>query len=356
MNSTRIIAEAGVNHNGNLDLALELVDVAAATGADYVKFQTFKSQKLASSIAEKAGYQKRCTSDKESLLDMLRKLELSLNDHEKLIQRCVQQGVSFLSTPFDLESLALLTEHFALPEIKLGSGELTNAPLLLAAGRAEVKIIMSTGMASLAEVEEALGVLAFAMCRKGMPKGRADFAQVLHDPDVWPVLSERVTLLHCTTEYPAAVEDTNLNAMETMRRAFGVSVGYSDHTIGNAVSFAAVALGASVIEKHFTLDRMLSGPDHAASMEPHELASLVNGVRAIETALGTGIKQPGKVEVENRTAVRKSLVAARNIPKTQTLSPEDILVKRPGNGLSPMNFWDIIGNITTRPIKRDDFL
>lgn len=346
-NATLIIAEAGVNHNGELSMALELVDKAAEAGADMVKFQTFNAAELTSPAAKKADYQARATGGEESQLAMLQRLELSVADHEAIIARCAEKGIRFLSTPFDLESLALLTGTFALPEIKLGSGELTNAPLLLAAGRSGAKLIISTGMGSLAEVEEALGVLAFALVSKDDPKGRRDFADVLLEPAVWPMLAERVTLLHCTTEYPAAVEDTNLLAMETLRRAFKLRVGFSDHTVGEAVSLAAVALGAAVLEKHFTLDRSLPGPDHAASLEPAELASLVRGVRAVERSLGTGIKQPGAAEVANRAVARKSLLAARDLPAGHILKPDDIAVKRPGHGISPMMLWDLLNTATT---------
>jgi N-acetylneuraminate synthase len=351
---TLIIAEAGVNHNGDLKMALELVDKAAEAGADYVKFQTFKAIKLASASAKKARYQAHATDGSESQLAMLQRLELSVADHEAIIARCAEKGVRFLSTPFDMESLALLTKSFGLPEIKLGSGELTNAPLLLAAGRSGVKLILSTGMASLAEVEEALGVLAFSLCRNGDPRGQRDFAEVLLDPAVWSVLADRVTLLHCTTEYPAAVEDTNLRAMETLRHAFKLRVGYSDHTVGEAVSLAAVALGATVLEKHFTLDRRLPGPDHAASLEPGELASLIRGVRAVERALGTGIKQPGAAEVANRAVARKSLMSARDLPAGHVMTPEDIEVMRPGDGLSPMLLWDVIGSVTNRATAKGE--
>lgn len=355
-NNTLIIAEAGVNHNGDIGMALELVDKAAEAGADYVKFQTFKASKLASASAKKASYQMRTSDKTESQLAMLQRLELSLESHEAIIMRCAEKGVRFLSTPFDIDSLKLLTETFALPEIKLGSGELTNAPLLLAAGRSGVKIILSTGMGSLAEVEEALGVLAFAICRKGQPKCRADFAQVLLDSTVWPLLAERVTLLHCTTEYPSAVEDTNLLAMHTLSRAFGVKVGYSDHTVGDAVSLAAVALGACVLEKHFTLDRTLPGPDHSASLEPRELSTLIVGVRAIERALGSGIKQPSAAEVANRAVARKSLLAARALPAGHVLTLDDVAVKRPGDGMSPMTLWDAIGRRVERATKQDEVL
>lgn len=345
---TLIIAEAGVNHNGDLKLALELVDKGAEAGVDYVKFQTFRASALASTRARKAAYQARTTDSTESQLTMLQRLELSIADHEAIISRCVEKGVRFLSTPFDIESLDLLTKTFGLSEIKLGSGELTNAPLLLAAGRSGAKIILSTGMGSLAEVEEALGVLAFSLCRTGNPKGRRDFAEVLLDPAVWQVLSDRVTLLHCTTEYPAAAEDCNLSVMATLRHAFKLRVGYSDHTVGEAISIAAVALGAEVLEKHFTLNRNLPGPDHAASLEPDELASLVSGVRLVESALGNGIKQPSAAEVANRAVARKSLLASRDLPIGHVLAEDDINVMRPGDGLSPMLFWEMIGSVTTR--------
>ena len=351
---TVIIAEAGVNHNGNLGMALELVDKAAQSGADYVKFQTFIGEELASVNAKKAAYQAVNTDSTESQLGMLQRLELSQDEHRIIMKRCDQNGVRFLSTPFDLKSLSLLTKTFYLPEIKLGSGELTNAPLLLEAGRSGAKIILSTGMGSLAEVEEALGVLAFSMCRQGHPKSRADFSKVLLDPLVWRKLAERVTLLHCTTEYPAAVEDTNLRAMETMRQAFGLKVGYSDHTRGLGVSIAAVALGACVLEKHFTLDRTLPGPDHSASLEPEELAELVHSVREVELALGTGIKQPGAAEVANRQVARKSLLAKRELSAGHVLSLSDIAVKRPGNGMSPMELWDVIGQPLASSAYKDE--
>jgi N-acetylneuraminate synthase len=350
---TQIIAEAGVNHNGDVGMALELVDKAALAGADYVKFQSFKAEKLASHAAMKARYQLKTTSENENQLAMLRRLELSIDDHERIMTRCREKKIRFLSTPFDLDSLAMLTETFSLNEIKLGSGELTNAPLLLAAARSGVKIILSTGMGALAEVEEALGVLAFGMCRSTAPTDRRDFAEILLDPAVWSVISERITLLHCTTEYPAAEQDTNLRAMDTLRCAFNINVGYSDHTPGDTVSLAAVALGATTLEKHFTLDRTLSGPDHAASLEPEELTQLVQKVRIIESSLGTGIKQPCTAEVANRSVARKSLLAARDLPEGHILTLKDVVVKRPATGISPMAFWDVIGCSLEKNTKRD---
>jgi N-acetylneuraminate synthase len=345
---TLIIAEAGVNHGGDIGMALDLVDCAAEAGADLVKFQTFDAARLASAAAPKAVYQTRQTDAGESQLEMLQRLQLSPEAHEHIIARCAERGIGFLSTPFDDGSLDLLTGRFGLTRIKLGSGDLTNAPLLLAAARSGAQIILSTGMGSMSEVEEALGVLAFGLMRADEPRTRTDFAAALHDPLAWDRLREWVMLLHCTTEYPAAVADTNLRAMTTMHSAFGVRVGYSDHTEGTAVSIAAIALGAEVLEKHFTLDRSLPGPDHAASLEPAELSALVREVRAVEAALGTGIKQPGASELANRNVARKSLHIAHDLPEGHKLETRDLSVMRPGNGRSPLEMWDVIGTSLKR--------
>lgn len=353
---TIIIAEAGVNHNGEIDIAMELVDHAAEAGADFVKFQTFKATKLASGTASKAAYQKSTTDARESQLDMLRRLELTPKAHRVLIDRCAKKGIAFLSTAFDLDSLAFLACDLGLKTLKLGSGELTNAPILLAAARSGMDLLLSTGMGSLSEVEEALGAIAFGLAHEGNPTGRTNFAEALLDPAVWVMLRERVTLLHCTTEYPAAVEYTNLRAIDTMRQAFGLRVGYSDHTQGNAMSIAAVARGAMVVEKHFTLDRTMEGPDHAASAEPNELAALVCDIRAVEVGLGTGIKQPGMAETRNRSIVRKSVVAVRDLPVGHVIGADDITVKRPGTGISAMGFWDCIGRRVTRAVACDTAL
>jgi N-acetylneuraminate synthase len=353
-NRTIVIAEAGVNHNGDLGIALEMVDCAAAAGADYVKFQTFKAENLASASAKKAGYQKVTTDATESQLDMLKRLELTPYAHKALIGRCAEVGIAFLSTAFDLASLDFLSQDLGMKTLKLGSGELTNGPILLAAARSGMELMLSTGMGSLPEVEEALGVIAFGLTRERDPSGRADFSEVLLDPAAWEALRERVTLLHCTTEYPATVGDTNLRAIDTMRQAFGLSVGYSDHTQGNAMSIAAVARGASVIEKHFTLDRSLEGPDHAASVEPDDLAGLVRDIRSVEAGLGNGIKQPSTAEFCNRAIVRKSLVAARDIPAGHVLSEADIVSKRADGSISPMEFWGCIGKRSLRALAKNE--
>ena len=349
-----IIAEAGVNHNGDLDLAMQLVDAAAIAGADMVKFQTFDAAKLASVKATKAAYQTRTTDAAESQLDMLRRLQISPEAHHKLIKRCVEKDISFLSTPFETDSLRFLTVDLGLKTIKLGSGELTNAPLLLAAAQSNAQLIISTGMGTLAEIEEALGVLAFGMTRAQEIPTRAVFREALLDPNARAKLRERVILLHCTTEYPAAFEDTNLRAMDTMSAAFGLEVGYSDHTEGDAVTMAAVARGATVIEKHFTLDRTMRGPDHTASIEPDDLARLVAGIRQVERALGDGCKLPGAAETANRPVVRKSLCAAHDLQAGAVLKFEDIAVKRPGTGLSPFDLWNTIGRRLGCPLSADD--
>lgn len=341
---TLIVAEAGVNHNGCLEMALQLVDKAADAGADLVKFQTFDANRLASARAPKAGYQNRTTDTAESQLEMLRRLELSTEAHRRILAHCAKRDIGFLSTAGDIPSLELLTGTFGLQTIKLGSGELTNAPLLLSCARSGAEIILSTGMGTLREVEEAMGVLAFGMLREGPPRGRSDFAEVLTDPEAWERLRGRITLLHCTTEYPAPVAQTNLRAMATMRAAFGLRVGYSDHTKGWAISLAAVALGATVLEKHFTLDRNMPGPDHAASLEPRELAAMVTDIRAVESALGNGIKQPGESELANRVIARKSLHSARDLSVGQVLKADDIAIVRPGDGISPMAVWDMVGS------------
>ena len=351
---TRIIAEAGVNHNGSVERALALVDQAVQVGADYVKFQTFTADDLATKAAPKARYQKEITKASETQYTMLKRLELTKEEHKLIYERCIAKGIKFLSTPFDLKSLTFLVDDLNLPEIKLGSGDLTNAPLLLLAGRSGVKIILSTGMSTLSEVEEALGVIAFGICETRQPKSRSDFADILLDRSVWRVLFERVTLLHCTTEYPANAEDTNLMAMSTLRHAFGLSVGYSDHTEGEAVSLAAIALGATVLEKHFTLDRNLPGPDHAASLEPGQLQSLIQNIRMIESAIGDGIKQPCSAEIINRSAARKSIIAARDLPAGHIVTLDDMSIKRAGNGETPMRMWEFIGLKVKWPLREGD--
>lgn len=349
-----VIAEAGVNHNGDLDLALKLVDAAAEAGADMVKFQTFDAHKLASIHALKARYQSRNTDAVESQLDMLKRLQLSRDAHRCLIERCNKRGVVFLSTPFETDSLHFLTVDLGLSTIKLGSGEITNAPLLLAAGRSGARLILSTGMATLGEIEEALGVIAFGMLHPKDTPSRSKFKETLLKLPAWDALFKQVVLLHCTTEYPAAVEDTNLRAMDTMVASFGLEIGYSDHTEGDAIAIAAVARGATIIEKHFTLDRTMQGPDHAASIEPDGMARLVSSIRNIERALGDGRKLPGTAEIANRIVARKSLHVVRDLPAGHVLKLEDMAVKRPGTGLTGFDLWDTVGRRLGRELATDD--
>lgn len=332
--SCLIIAEAGVNHNGDPGLARELIRVAAEAGADIIKFQTFRAEALVTARAEKAAYQAKATAQGESQLDMLRRLELPPEEFFRLAQYAQEQGIGFLSTPFDLESLALLA-RMELPLIKIPSGEITNLPYLRELAAHNWDVVLSTGMSEPAEVEAALRVLEAA----GKPPSA-------------------VTLLHCTTEYPAPPDQVNLRAMRSMREAFPrcAGVGYSDHTQGIDVALAAAALGASVLEKHFTLDKSLPGPDHKASLCPEELRAMVRGVRNITLALGSARKEVVPVERANRLLVRKSIVAARDIAAGEILSAENLTTKRPGTGLSPMHWDDVIGKRAVRAIRRDEFI
>ena len=333
MNKTFIIAEAGVNHNGSLDRAIQMVDAAATAGADAIKFQTFKAEKVIAATAPKAGYQKENTSAGESQLEMVKKLELDETAHIRLNQYCLHKGIRFLSTPFDLESVDLLC-RLGMEIFKIPSGEINNLPYLRKLGALRKRLILSTGMADLGEVEDALHVLS--------ESGTS---------------LENITVLHCNSEYPTPFEDVNLKAMLTIRNAFpGISIGYSDHTIGSEVPIAAVAMGASIIEKHFTLDRNLPGPDHKASMEPNELKTMISGIRNIEKALGTGLKNPSPSELKNKPIVRKSIVAARPIQEGEVFTEKNIAVKRPGTGISPMRWDEIIGRRANRDYRKDDLL
>jgi N-acetylneuraminate synthase len=351
-----IIAEAGVNHNGSIDTALQLVQAAAQAGADVVKFQTFRADQLATARVAKAAYQLQNTDRAESQLEMLRRLEISEADHYRLTERCRELGIRFMSTAFDIPSLTLLAA-FDSPAVKVPSGDITFAPMLLAAARLGKPLIVSTGMSTLSDVEAALGVIAFGLASGGPPqRGRADFEQAYADPARRAALQDKVTLLHCVTEYPAPSEAVNLRAMDTLAAAFKLRVGYSDHTLGTAVAIAAAARGASVIEKHFTLDRDLPGPDHAASLEPNELREMVRAIREIESALGSAAKVPAAVEVANRSIARRSLVAACRIPCGDVLSADMIACKRPGSGISPMDLWSVIGRRATRDYDADDLI
>ncbi len=327
---TIIIAEAGVNHNGDLQLAYRLVEAAAQAGADVVKFQTFRAQELATDQADKAAYQKETTEEGESQLAMLQKLELTPAQHLQLIDCCRDYGIEFLSTAFDCVSIELLTS-LNLQRWKIPSGEITNIPYLRKIGSLKQSVILSTGMANLGEIEAAINVLEQAgSCRN------------------------QITVLHCTTEYPAPYDEVNLRAMQTIAQAFGVAVGYSDHTNSFAVPIAAVAMGATVIEKHITLDRTMEGPDHRASLEPDEFAAMVQGIRTIERAMGDGNKRPTPSERANLPIVRKSLVAARPIQFGEPFTADNVTAKRPGTGISPMHWDSLIGRNASRAYAPDE--
>ena len=357
LNRTFIIAEAGVNHNGDANLALKLIDVAAESNVDAVKFQTFNALEVISSHAPKAEYQKRFTGATESQLEMVKRLELSESDHEILINHAKKRGIKFLSTPFDSASLRLLTDRFNLDIVKIPSGEITNGPFLLEIAQTERKVILSTGMSTLGEVETALGVLAFGYTssKKTAPSLKAFEASYLSSKGQ-QALRRKVSLLHCTTEYPAAYADVNLRAIDTLRLSFGLPVGLSDHTLGTHVAVAAVARGATIIEKHFTLDRSMPGPDHSASLEPSELREMVTAIRNVEEALGDGRKLPCETELQNRIAARKSLVAAENILSGVKFSFNNVACKRPASGLSPMKYWEVLGNRAMHDYMTDELL
>ncbi len=350
---TLVIAEAGVNHNGSIDMALQLVDAAAAAGADYVKFQTFKASNIAAADAPKAEYQKQTTGTSETQLDMLKRLELSAADHETLIARCAQRKIKFLSTPFDLESLDFLARTLKLRLLKLPSAEITNAPLLLKTAQTGRDLILSTGMATLPEIERALGVLAFGYTTPKAKPVAAAFKRALTGAKGRAALKKHVSLLHCTTEYPAPFEDVNLRAMQTMAEAFDLPVGYSDHTPGIAISIAAVARGAVCIEKHLTLDRTLPGPDHRASIEPGDFKAMVTAIREVEKSLGDTRKICRPSEAKNKAIARKSLVAAADIQKGDVFSAENLAAKRPGNGRSTFDYWSLLGTRAKRTYRKD---
>lgn len=330
MSSTLIIAEAGVNYNGRLDLAYRMVDEAKKAGADIVKFQTGVPEKVMSRFAEKAEYQKQTTGAGESQLEMVRKLMLKFEDFIPLKRYCGEQGIRFLSTPFDLSSVEFL-DGLGSDLWKIPSGEITNLPYLIRIARTGKPIILSTGMSTLEEVGAALEILK----KNG---------------------AGEVTLLHCTTEYPAPYADVNLRAMNTLRETFGCQVGYSDHTPGIEIPVAAVALGAAVIEKHFTLDRNMEGPDHKASLEPDELREMVRAIRHVEKAMGSGVKEPSVSERKNMPIARKSIVAARDIRRGEILTEENITVKRPGSGVSPMKWFEVLGTPAVRDFGEDELI
>ena len=330
--SVFIIAEAGVNHNGSIDLAKKLIDVASNAGADAVKFQTFKAKNLVSKNAQKAEYQKKTTDTKESQFDMLKKLELDAATHKKLISHCESKRIIFLSSPFDLDSIKLLKD-LSLEIFKIPSGEITNLPYLREIGKLNKNVILSTGMAHMSEIKDAIDILLDAGTKK-----------------------DNITILHANTMYPTPMEDVNLRAMKAIGETFDMAFGYSDHTLGIEVDIAAVAMGASCIEKHFTLDKSMSGPDHKASLQPDELRAMVKAIRNIEVALGSAIKKPSKSELQNIKIARKSIVAKKIIKQGDVLSDDNLAIKRPGNGMSPLRWDEIIGTIATCNYNENDLI
>ncbi len=345
---TLIIAEAGVNHNGSDDLAFSLVDAAHQAGADIVKFQTFKAKNLVTEDAQQAEYQITNSGQKESQYSMLKRLELSYETHHKLVKYCNDLGIEFLSTAFDSESLSFLVDDLGITRLKLPSGEITNAPLVLEHARTGCDLIVSTGMATLSEIEQVLSVIAFGYINPESNPTDEALQTAYFSEQGKQLLKEKVTLLHCTTEYPAPFNDINLNAMDTMKDAFKLEVGYSDHSAGIVVPIAAVAKGAVLIEKHFTVDKALPGPDHKASLDPIELKEMVDGIRIVEKILGDGIKGPRPSEVKNKAVARKSLVAAQAIKKGDVLTAENMSVKRPGGGIEPINYWNLLNSPVTK--------
>ena len=325
-----VIAEAGVNHNGSFELAKKMVDAAKEAGVDYVKFQTFNPQKLVSKYAEKAKYQKETTGSDETQLQMLQKLTLTEDNFLSLRDYCKEVGIGFISTPFDLDSIAFL-ETFDMDFWKVPSGEVTNLPYLEAIARTKRKVVMSTGMCNMNEIQDAMEVLK----KNG---------------------TTEITLLHCNTQYPTPYEHVNLSAMSTIKDNLHKEVGYSDHTQGIEVPIAAVAMGATVIEKHFTLDKNMEGPDHKASLNPSELQQMVVAIRNIEQAIGNGLKEPSSSEMANKGVARKSIVASRNIKQGEVFSEENLTTKRPGTGISPMKWYEVIGQVAPRDFSEDEII
>lgn len=351
-----VIAEAGVNHNGNFQLAHDLVDAAAKAGADAVKFQTFRSENFVTGTARRAQYQVRNLGEDGSQLAMLKKLELSPDAHFTLKDRCASLGIEFMSSPFDGESLEFLVGPLDLQKIKIPSGEITNGPFLLEIARTGKPVILSTGMATMDETKAALGVLAHGYLGLEVADGGGGLATILSKADAMDALKANVALLHCTTEYPAQPETVNLRAMDTLRDAFGLVTGYSDHSEGVAIPIAATARGARIIEKHLTLDRSMPGPDHKASLEPAEFTAMVQGIRAVGLAIGNGRKVPHDVELKNRPIARKALVAAHPIQCGDVFCAENLTAKRVGEGMSPMTYWSLVGKNASRDYETNEVI
>lgn len=353
---TYIIAEAGVNHNGSLEMAKQLVDVAKQAGVNAVKFQTFRAESLVTRSAQQANYQVNNLGKATSQFDMLKKLELSYKEFVELKFYCDVNQIEFLSTPFDIESVDFLLNDIGISKIKIPSGEVTNSPFIHYIATKKKPMILSTGMATMEDVHDALSYIAYGLA---FPSQKVDINQVqsfYQTVESKLLLKEYVTVLHCTTEYPAPYDTINLNAMNEMKRELHLPIGFSDHSQGIAVPIAAVALGALVIEKHFTLDHSLPGPDHLASLEPNDLKEMVAGIRAIEHSLGTGHKIPTSIELENRQAARKSIVAKVRVAAGEIFTESDLAIKRPGNGMPPIKYWDLIGKEAKKSYEVDELI
>ena len=350
---TFVIAEIGVNHNGDTVIAQDMICAAAEARVDAVKFQTFDTDKLVTKKARKAAYQGNLSENQYS---MLRGLAISFEDHHILKKCCEQRGVEFLSTPFDEKSLEFLVRELKVKRLKISSGDLTNGPLLLACAQSGLNTIVSTGMATLAEVKSALDVLTFGYSTTHIPTSEVDVDRYFDRFRDQLDIREKVTLLHCTTEYPAPVDEVNLRAIVGMREEFGLKIGYSDHTLGVTAAIGAVVLGATVIEKHFTLDRSLPGPDHAASLEPREFIDLVKSIEEVEKNIGSREKKPQPSETKNIQAARRSIVATKGIKAGEKFSKQNIGIKRPGNGLSPNKYWEILGSVCNSSYEEGELI
>jgi N-acetylneuraminate synthase len=356
MNKTYIIAEAGVNHNASEDLALEMITRAKEIGADAIKFQLFQAESLVTEDAEQAQYQKKAYTQAKTQFQMLKELELPHRAFERLKNHAKKEQIDFIITPFDLASLDFITQKLNLDVIKIGSGDVTNGPLLLATARSKKKIILSTGMSTLSDIEMALKVIAFGLLTNDETPSLKAFDEAYSHVNVQSILKAHVSLLHCTSEYPAPVEESNLKAMDTLRAAFGLRVGFSDHTPGIEISLAAVARDAAIIEKHFTLDKNLPGPDHLASLDYLEFKTMIDNIRNIEKALGNGRKQPSISEMKNIQIVRRSIVANEKINMGENFTISNLAFKRPHRGLSPMDYWDLLGTKAQKDYVKDEVI
>lgn len=355
-NKTYIIAEAGVNHNGSLIMAKELVMVAKEAGADAVKFQTFKAEHLVTKQAQQAAYQVENLGEASSQFAMLKKLELTYDEFIELQSFCQSEQIEFLSTPFDFESVDFLLDELNISKAKIPSGELTNAPFIHYIATKKRPIILSTGMATVEEIHEALAFIAYGLVKSNEPVTKERVNDFYTTQEAKEALKKYVTLLHCTTQYPAPVDSINLKAMIEMERIFQLPIGLSDHSEGIHIPLVAVGMGAAVIEKHFTLDKTLEGPDHVASLNPVELKSMIKGIREVEQALGNGIKSPTPIELQNRVPARKSIVAKQKIQAGEKFSVSNLTVKRPGDGMQPSKYWSLIGEIASKSYEEDELI